>query len=71
MLTLIGKEEKYERNNQKRRESRGNEKGLPAREQAKMDLKCKKIKVLHSKGLKRGEIRIRRFTKYSKMIFKS
>lgn len=55
MGTLIGKEEKYDRNNTRRKEERRNEKGLTAREQAKLDL-MNKVKELKEKGLKQAEI---------------
>lgn len=55
LLTLIEKEEKFERNNERRRKERRNENGLTAREQAKMDL-IGKVKELKEKGLKQKEI---------------
>lgn len=55
MLTLIEKEEKYGRNNEKRRSKRRNEDGLTARQQAKLDL-ISKVKELHQRGLKQAEI---------------
>ena len=53
MLTVIGKEEKYDRNN-KRRTPR-NEQGLTPRQQAKLNL-VHKVKELHGQGLKQSEI---------------
>lgn len=55
LLTLIDKEEKYARNNTKRRTNRRNENGLTAREQAKLDL-VNQIKELKEQGLKQVEI---------------
>lgn len=55
LLTIIGKVEKYERNNERRRKDRRNDADLTAREQAKIDL-IGKVKELHQKGLKQTEI---------------
>lgn len=54
LKTIIGKNEKYNRNNTKRREAR-REDGLTARERAKMDLRDK-VQELKEKGLKQSEI---------------
>nr|MBC9720401.1 hypothetical protein [Lactobacillus sp.] len=54
LKTIIGKDEKYNRNNTKRREAR-REDGLTARERAKMDLR-NKVQELKEKGLKQSEI---------------
>jgi len=54
LKTIIGKDEKYNRNNTKRREAR-REDGLTARERAKMDLRDK-VQELKEKGLKQSEI---------------
>lgn len=53
MSTLIGKEEKYHRNNVRR--TPRNEKGLTPRQQAKMEL-IQKVKELNAQGLKQAEI---------------
>lgn len=53
--TIIGKEVKYERNNDRRKKERRNEDGLTSREQQKQDL-IKKIKELKDKGFKQIEI---------------
>ena len=53
LLTIIGKEEKYDRKNKKR--TPRNENGLTPRQQAKEDL-VTKIKELRKKGLKQTEI---------------
>lgn len=55
LLTIIGKEEKYDRKNEKRRKDRRNDADLTAREQSKIDL-INKVKELHQKGLKQVEI---------------
>lgn len=55
LKTIIGIEEKYSRNNTRRREERRNEKGLTAREQQKLDT-SRAIKELKEQGLKQKEI---------------
>lgn len=55
MKTLIGEEEKNERKKEANKQSRRNENGLTAREQAKIDL-IHKVKELKEKGLKQAEI---------------
>ena len=55
LKTIIGKEEKCDRNNKDRRDKRRNENGLTSREQAKVDL-IKEIKELKSQGLKQKDI---------------
>lgn len=53
MLTLIEKEEKYRRNNEKR--TPRNENGLTPRQQSKADL-VSQVKELHQRGLKQVQI---------------
>ncbi|MDK2564224.1 DNA-binding response regulator [Romboutsia sedimentorum] len=55
MKTIIGIDEKYDRNNVKRRNSRRDEEGLTNREKEKLD-NINKIKDLVNKGLKNKEI---------------
>ncbi|MGL4741521.1 MAG: DNA-binding response regulator [Sarcina sp.] len=55
LKTIIGIEEKYNRNNKKRVKSRRNENGLTKREQQKQDT-IKAIKELKAQGLKQIEI---------------
>ncbi len=55
MTTLIAKREKYDRNNNRRKQSRRNEVGLTKREQTKIDL-ISKVKQLKEQGLKQIEI---------------
>ena len=54
LKTIIGKDEKYNRNNNRRKALR-RENGLTARERAKMDVKDK-VQELKEKGLKQSEI---------------
>ena len=55
LKTIIGKEEKYDRNNKYRRDKRRNENGLTSREQATFEL-TNKVKELKSQGLKQKEV---------------
>lgn len=55
MITIIGIEEKYKRNNKNRRNKRRNEEGLTSREQQKNDT-IKAVKELYEKGYKQVEI---------------
>lgn len=55
MKTIIGVRVKYDRNNEKRNNSRRNENGLTSREQQKQEL-INKVKELVSKGYKNAEI---------------
>lgn len=55
LKTIIGIDEKYRRNNQRRIESRRNEQGLTTREQQKQDTE-NKIKELINKGLNMNQI---------------
>lgn len=55
MKTIISTEEKYDRNNEKRRQKRRNEDGLTDRERKKQEI-IKSVKELKSKGLKQIEI---------------
>ena len=55
MITIINKEEKYYRNNKRRRLERRNEKGLTKREQEKVD-NINKIKALVELGFKNKDI---------------
>ena len=55
MKTIIGTDEKYERNNERRRAERRNENGLTKKQQELEDLKIK-IKDLKSKGLSNRKI---------------
>ena len=55
LKTIIGIEEKYDRNNERRRKERRNENGLTSREQTTLDL-TNKVKELKSQGLKQKEV---------------
>lgn len=55
MITIINKEEKYYRNNKRRRLGRRNEEGLTKREQEKVD-NINKIKEFVELGLKNKDI---------------
>lgn len=55
LKTIISTEEKYDRNNERRRKERRNENGLTLREQTTLDL-TNKIKELKSQGLKQKEV---------------
>ncbi|WP_226897957.1 hypothetical protein [Paraclostridium bifermentans] len=55
MITIINKEEKYCRNNKRRRLERRNEEGLTKREQEKVD-NINKIKALVELGFKNKDI---------------
>ncbi|MGS6898332.1 hypothetical protein AB7090_018910, partial [Clostridioides difficile] len=55
LKSIIGKNEKYIRNNMRRQENRRNENGLTNREQEKQD-KIKLVKKLYEKGYKQVEI---------------
>ena len=55
MSTLIGKREKYDRNNDSRKKKRRNENGLTKRQQAKQDTKTK-VQELKAKGLKQKQV---------------
>lgn len=55
MKTIIGLEEKYDRNNERRRKERRNENGLTKREQDKQDL-INSIKELKTQGFKQKEV---------------
>lgn len=55
MITIINKEEKYYRNNKRRKLERRNEEGLTKREQAKVD-NINKIKEFVELGLKNKDI---------------
>ena len=55
LRTIISTEEKYDRNNNRRREKGRNENGLTSREQSKEDL-ISKVKELKSQGLKQKEV---------------
>ena len=55
MSTIIAKREKYDRNNEKRRNKRRNEAGLTKREQDKADL-IEAIKTRKARGLNNTQI---------------
>lgn len=55
MITIINKDEKYYRNNKRRRLERRNEEGLTKREQEKVD-NINKIKEFVELGLKNKDI---------------
>lgn len=55
LQTIIGKEEKYRRNNEKRRTARRNEQGETAREQLKRE-RIEQVMELHTKGMTQQEI---------------
>lgn len=55
MITIINKQEKYYRNNKRRRLERRNEEGLTKREQEKVD-NINKIKEFVELGLKNKDI---------------
>ena len=55
MKTIIGVDEKYDRNNERRRKSRRNQEGLTKREKEKLD-RLKIIKKLKGKGLNQSQI---------------
>ncbi|MCD3232429.1 DNA-binding response regulator [Clostridium botulinum C/D] len=57
MKTIIGKEEKYSRNNKRRKTNRRNEKGLTKREQQKQE-RINKILELKNKGLNQSKIAV-------------
>lgn len=55
MKTIIGLDEKYDRNNERRRVERRNENGLTKREQEKIN-RLQKIKDLKDKGMNQSKI---------------
>ena len=55
LKTIIGTEEKYDRNNEKRRSKRRNENGLTKRQQQKQDRE-KQIKELINKGFNMNQV---------------
>ena len=55
MKTIIGTEEKYDRNNEKRRAKRRNEEGLTKRQQQKQDRE-NQIKELINKGFNMNQV---------------
>jgi ATP/maltotriose-dependent transcriptional regulator MalT len=55
MKTMIGVDEKYDRNNERRRKSRRNEEGLTKREKEKLDT-INELRELVNKGLKNKDI---------------
>ncbi|MDK2564164.1 DNA-binding response regulator [Romboutsia sedimentorum] len=55
MKTIIGVDEKYDRNNERRRKSRRNEEGLTKREKEKLDT-INELRELVNKGLKNKDI---------------
>ena len=55
MKTIIGLDEKYRRNNERRRDERRNENGLTKREQDKQD-RIQEIKYLKEEGLSQSKV---------------